>query len=337
MTQATPAIRSRARNDGIQDVRRRRREFNTNMVSLPILEAPFEQQRRRLPPWLKRPLPGGGTFAHTKQVVAHSGVATVCQEARCPNLTECWAKRHATFMILGDRCTRRCHFCAVQTAKPFALAEDEPERLAVAVAALRLSHVVVTAVARDDLPDEGATHFARCVRAIHSRSPGTTVEVLPADFHGRPECIETLCDANPEIYNHNIETVSRLSPMVRPQARYRRSLEVLRTAKELSSRVITKSGIMVGLGESHDELLHTFQDLRKVGCDVLTIGQYLQPSAAQLPVFRFYSPEEFADLGQAARQIGFISVATGPFVRSSYNAADVFEEALRRKPTDVRA
>ncbi len=336
MTQATPAIRSRVRNDGIQDVRRRRREFNTNMVSLPILEAPFEQQRRRLPPWLKRPLPGGGTFAHTKQVVAHSGVATVCQEARCPNLTECWAKRHATFMILGDRCTRRCHFCAVQTAKPFALAEDEPERLAEAVAALRLSHVVVTAVARDDLPDEGATHFARCVRAIHSRSPGTTVEVLPADFHGRRDCIETLCDAKPDIYNHNIETVSRLSPMVRPQARYRRSLEVLRTAKALSTRVITKSGIMVGLGESHDELLHTFQDLRNAGCDVLTIGQYLQPSAAQLPVFRFYSPEEFADLGQAARQIGFISVASGPFVRSSYNAADVFEEALRRKPTDAR-
>jgi lipoyl synthase len=279
---------------------------------------------------MKRPLPSGD-FARTVDIVEESGVATVCQEARCPNLSECWSKRHATFMILGDKCTRRCHYCAVDTAKPDPPAADEPSRLANAVARLALKHVVLTAVARDDLKDEGAGHFALCITAIHERSPQTTVEVLPADFHARRECIETLCDAEPELFNHNIEMVERLTPKLRPQGKYRRSLDVLRIAKDLAPHIITKSGIMVGLGESTHELHQTFRDLRDVGCDVLTVGQYLQPTLDKhAPVEKYYPPEEFDELGAFARSVGFLSVASGPFVRSSYNAAEVFEESKRR-------
>jgi len=300
------------------------------MVRLTVLAASDPAGRRRLPHWLKRPLPSGD-FARTRGIVAESGVATVCQEARCPNLTECWSKRHATFMILGDRCTRRCHFCAVVTARPQPPAADEPARLAEAVAGLALRHVVLTAVARDDLPDEGAGHFARCVGAIRERCHGTTIEVLPADFHARRECIGTLCGSGPELYNHNLETVERLSREVRPQARYLRSLEVLRIVKEMAPRIITKSGLMVGLGETPVELGRTFRDLRSAGCDVLTIGQYLQPTrSGHAPVRRFYAPEEFDAMAADARSLGFLSVASGPFVRSSYNAADVFEESRRR-------
>jgi len=271
-------------------------------------------------------------FAATRRIVEASGVATVCQEARCPNLTECWAKRHATFMILGDVCTRRCHFCAVTTAKPDAPAADEPQRLARAVAALGLAHVVITAVARDDLPDEGAGHFARCVRAIRRESPGTTIEVLPADFHARAECMATLCAEGPEIYNHNIETVRRLTESVRPQGRYDRSLAVIQTVKRIAPECVTKSGVMVGLGETVGELLETFGDLRRAGCDVLTVGQYLQPTRdGHLPVVRYYSPEEFERIAEMARAMGFLSVTCGPFVRSSYNAAEVFAETRVRR------
>jgi lipoic acid synthetase len=297
------------------------------VLELPVLTNTSPPNKRRLPPWLKRPLPGQADFVATRRIVADSGVATVCQEARCPNLTECWAKRHATFMILGELCTRRCHFCAVTTAKPRPPEADEPVRLAQAVAELNLSHVVITAVARDDLKDEGAGHFAACVRAIRDAAPRTTIEVLPADFHARPQCIRTLCDAEPDLYNHNTETVERLSPVVRPQARYRRSLEVLRIVKKLDPRTITKSGLMVGLGETTAELLETFRDLRRVGCDVLTVGQYLAPSKDHhFPVAKFYPPEELDELGDMARSLGFLSVAAGPFVRSSYNAAEVFEK-----------
>lgn len=285
---------------------------------------------RRLPPWLKRPLPSGD-FTHTRRVVADSGVATVCEEARCPNLSECWSRRHATFMILGEKCTRRCHFCAVLTAVPDPPAEDEPDRLADAVARLDLRHVVITAVARDDLQDEGAGHFARCVTAIHDKCATTTVEVLPADFHGRRDCIATLCEAGPELYNHNMETVDRLTKKVRPAGRYERSLSVLRTVKELDPKLITKSGLMVGLGETIDELKECFADLREVGCDVLTVGQYLQPTRDEhLAVEKFYHPDEFEELGEHARGLGFLSVASGPFVRSSYNADEVFAESHRR-------
>jgi len=234
-------------------------------------------------------------------------------------------------MILGEYCTRRCHFCAVSTAKPDPPQDDEPLRLATAIAALGLRHVVVTAVARDDLADEGAGHFARCVEAIHRRCDRTTVEVLPADFHARRECIATLCRAGPEIYNHNLETVERLSPSIRPQAKYARSLDVLRLVKQMAPHMITKSGLMVGLGETRAELRQTFRDLRSVQCDVLTIGQYLAPSLTDhLAVDRFYPPEEFDELHDEASSCGFVSVAAGPFVRSSYNAEDVFTEARRR-------
>lgn len=304
---------------------------NCDSLSGATMEATVVSEAgRRLPPWLKRPLPAG-EFSQTRRVVAASGVATVCEQARCPNLSECWSKRHATFMILGDRCTRRCRFCAVATARPEPPARDEPDRLAEAVARLRFRHVVLTAVARDDLEDEGARHFARCVGAVHDRCPDTTVEVLPADFHARPECIRTLCEARPELYNHNIEMVERLSPKLRPQADYRRSLEVLRMVKWIDPRMITKSGLMVGLGETTEELHRTFEDLRDVNCDVLTIGQYLPPTlTGHAPVVRYYPPEEFEELGECARGLGFLSVAGGPFVRSSYNAGEVFEESRRR-------
>ncbi len=299
-------------------------------LELPVVSNSPAKPAGRLPSWLKRPLPAGD-FAHTRDIVKNSRVATVCQEAHCPNISQCWAKRHATFMILGDKCTRRCRFCAVQTARPDPPAEDEPARLAVAVAQLGLTHVVLTAVARDDLADEGAGHFARCVAAIREARPETTLEVLPADFHARPECIATLCEAGPELYNHNLETVGRLAPGIRPQGKYRRSLEVLRIAKQIAPHIITKSGLMVGLGETVDELHDAFADLRAVGCDVLTIGQYLQPSLeGHAPVEKYYRPEEFEVLEAYSRKLGFLSVASGPFVRSSYNAADVFEEGRRR-------
>lgn len=299
-------------------------------MELVVLARKAQTSQRRLPPWLKRPLPAGD-FAHTVRVVEESGVATVCQEARCPNLSECWSKRHATFMILGDKCTRRCHYCAVATARPDPPAADEPDRLAEAVARLNLRHVVITAVARDDLGDEGAGHFARCVTAIHERCPTTTVEVLPADFHARGECIEVLCEAGPELYNHNLEMVERLTPQIRPQGKYRRSLDVLRIAKEIAPQIMTKSGVMVGLGETTEELYRTFEDLRSVGCDILTVGQYLQPTLDRhVQVAKYYTPDEFESLGEYARGLGFVSVACGPFVRSSYNAAEVFEESRRR-------
>ncbi|UCE61155.1 MAG: lipoyl synthase [Phycisphaerales bacterium] len=286
--------------------------------------------RRRLPPWMKRPLPGAD-FALTKHVVGLSGVATVCQEARCPNLSECWSRRHATFMILGDKCTRRCRFCAVETGRPEPPAADEPDRLADAVDRLGFRHVVLTAVARDDLPDEGAGHFARCVRAIRRRCSGTTVEVLPADFHARRECIQTVCGAGPDLYNHNLEMVERLTRRIRPQGDYHRSLEGLRIVKEIAPKVITKSGLMVGLGETTEELHQTLADLRRVGCEVLTIGQYLQPTLdSHVLVARYYTEEEFDELGRYALGLGFMSVASGPFVRSSYNAGEVFEESRRR-------
>lgn len=299
-------------------------------VELTVLADSPRPPQRRLPPWMKRPLPSGD-FSATTRIVSDSGVATVCQQARCPNITECWAKRHATFMILGDKCTRRCHYCAVETARPDPLAQDEPDRLADAVARLNLRHVVITAVARDDLKDEGAGHFARCVTTIHERCPTTTVEVLPADFHARRDCITTLCDAAPELYNHNIEMVERLTPAIRPQGKYRRSLDVLRVVKERAPHLITKSGLMVGLGETREELSQTFRDLRDVGCDALTMGQYLQPTRdGHAPVERYYPPEEFDELADEARAMGFLSVASGPFVRSSYNAEDVFIESKRR-------
>ncbi|MFH0983369.1 MAG: lipoyl synthase [Planctomycetota bacterium] len=304
------------------------------MLQLSVLPSTPPWPDGRLPPWLKRPLPGGQDFARTKGVVARSGVATVCQDAKCPNLTECWSKRTATFMVLGHKCTRRCHYCSVTTARPDPPDVTEPQRLARAVGELGLRHAVITAVARDDLPDEGAGHFARCIRAVRVHAPGVSVEVLPADLHARRDLVGMICNAGPDIYNHNLEMVERLTPRFRPQGKYRRSLEVLRIVKELVPRMITKSGLMVGLGETRDELLRTFDDLRAAGCDVLTIGQYLASTPQHAPVAKFYTPEEFAEFADRARERGFLSVASAPFVRSSYNAAEVFGE-IRRQIADA--
>ena len=299
-------------------------------MQLDVLESPAPSNRR-LPPWLKRPLPTGDILLSTRRIVEKSGVATVCEEARCPNLSECWSHRHATFMIMGDKCTRRCHFCAVNTARPDPLETDEPRRLAGAVAELGLRHVVITAVARDDLPDEGAGHFAECVREIRARSPECAIEVLPADFHARDDCLRILCDARPDIYNHNQETVERLSPSIRPSARYRRTLDVLRKVKQHLPQVFTKSGLMVGLGETREELHQTFVDLRAVDVDILTVGQYLRPTETHAPVARYVPPEEFDEIAAEAEALGFRAVAAGPFVRSSYNAAEVYEAINARK------
>jgi len=305
------------------------------VISPPILSNDSDKPRRRLPLWLKRPLPAGGAMNMTRRIIGSSRVATVCQEARCPNLTECWSKKTATFMILGNRCTRRCHYCAVETARPDPPEPDEPERLAEAVAELELKHVVITAVSRDDLPDEGAGHFAACIRAIRVRRPEATIEVLPADMHARPELIRTICEARPDIFNHNIETCERMTPIVRPQAGYRRSLDVLRWVKEHDPAMPTKSGLMVGIGESDDEIERTLADLRQAGCDIVTIGQYLQPTPRHTPVDRYLTPEQFEQLAELAYHLGFAGVASGPFVRSSYRAAEVFDrvrEGICQRP-----
>jgi len=262
----------------------------------------------------------------TRKLINGLRLNTVCVEARCPNLTECWSRGTATFMILGDVCTRRCHFCAVTTKKPLPPEEDEPERLAEAAAHLKLRHVVITSVARDDLPDEGASHFARCVAATRKKLPHATIEVLVPDFHARRELIQLVCDARPEVYNHNIETVASQQKRVRPGARYPRSLDVLRIAKELALGTKTKSGIMVGLGETKGELIQTMKDLRAVGCDLLTIGQYLRPSDRQVPAEKFYAPEEFNELANIAQELSFEGVASGPFVRSSYFAETLYAD-----------
>lgn len=281
------------------------------------------------PPWIKVRLPSNPVFFSTKALISDLRLHTVCESAQCPNRWECWSQGTATMMIAGDRCTRACGFCAVTTAKPFALEEDEPERVAEAVRRLKLKHVVITAVARDDLPDGGANHFARVIRAIRRMDPSVIVEVLVPDFHAQDWCIQIVLDAGPDIYNHNMETVERLTPLVRSRARYRMSLQVLRSAKALSPKVVTKSGVMLGLGETEPELFQTMDDLREIGCQVLTIGQYLRPSPTHLPVVKYISPEQFEFYGEIARKKGFEYVAAGPLVRSSYHAAD-FHPVTRR-------
>jgi lipoic acid synthetase len=274
------------------------------------------------PPWIKVRLPSNPVFFSTKALISDLRLHTVCESAQCPNRWECWSQGTATMMIAGDRCTRACGFCAVTTAKPFALEEDEPQRVAEAVRRMKLKHVVITAVARDDLQDGGAAHFARTINAIREMDPTIIIEVLVPDFHAQDRCIQTVLDAGPDIYNHNMETIERLTPTVRSRAKYWTSLRVLRRAKELSSRVVTKSGVMLGLGETEPELFQTMDDLRDVGVQVLTMGQYLRPSPQHLPVLEYVTPERFEFLGEIARKKGFEHVASGPLVRSSYHAAD---------------
>ncbi|MDQ6809182.1 MAG: lipoyl synthase [Verrucomicrobiota bacterium] len=274
------------------------------------------------PPWIKVRLPSNPVFFSTKALISDLRLHTVCESAQCPNRWECWSQGTATMMIAGERCTRACGFCAVSTAKPFPLEEDEPARVAEAVRRMGLKHVVITAVARDDLKDGGANHFARTITAVREMDPAIVIEVLVPDFHAQEWCIDLVLAAAPEIFNHNMETVERLTPFVRSRAKYRTSLEVLRKAKERSPKVVTKSGVMLGLGESDPELFQTMDDLRAVGCQVLTLGQYLRPTPQHLPVVEFVSPERFEAYGEIARAKGFEHVASGPLVRSSYHAAD---------------
>jgi lipoic acid synthetase len=255
-------------------------------------------------------------------LIGELGLETVCESARCPNRSECWTRRTATFMILGDVCTRPCGFCAVERGRPDEVAIDEPERLAEACERLGLRHVVITSVTRDDLPDGGAEHFRRSVLAVRRRT-GATIEVLTPDFDGRADLVDVILSAAPEMFNHNMETVARLQQHVRRKSQYEVSLSVLEHVKNVRPEIRTKSGLMVGLGETTEELLETLADLRSIGCDFLTIGQYLQPSPRHLAVVRYLPPAEFDELGRLARGLGFLDVASGPFVRSSYHADEM--------------
>lgn len=294
------------------------------LSALPIInigEAP-SASRRRLPEWLKRPIPTAGGMGFTKNLVAELGLETVCESARCPNRSECWTRRTATFMVMGEVCTRPCGFCSVPRGRPEALAIDEPDRLAEACARLGLKHVVITSVTRDDLPDGGADHFRRCVLAVRART-GATIEVLTPDFDADPAALDVVLSASPEVFNHNMETVARLQRRVRRKSQYAVSLKVLEYVKTRRPDLRAKTGLMLGLGETTDELFETLADLRAVGCDLLTLGQYLRPSPRHLPVERYLPPEEFEELGRMARKLGFLDVASGPFVRSSYHADEM--------------
>ena len=275
---------------------------------------------RRLPRWLKATAPGSPQYLQLKRLVKGLALNTVCQSAHCPNIGECWAGGTATFMILGDVCTRSCGFCAIKTGRPASLDENEPERVAEAISHLGLRHAVITSVNRDELPDGGSHIFARTVEAVHRRCPQTTIEVLIPDFQGNWEALAEVVAAAPEILNHNLETVPRLYPTMRPQARYERSLELLDRARQLGPSA-TKSGMMLGAGENRDETEQSIRDLARAGCSILTLGQYLSPSAQHVPVDRFLHPDEFTELGDFARGLGFRHVESGPLVRSSYHAA----------------
>ena len=274
------------------------------------------------PEWIKVRLPSNPVFFSTKALISDLRLHTVCEEAQCPNRWECWSQGTATFMIAGDRCTRACGFCAVTTAKPFALEADEPQRVADAVSRMKLRHVVITAVARDDLKDGGAEHFARTIAAIRAVSPGTIIEVLVPDFHNREEAVRRVIDAVPDVFNHNLETCERLTPVVRSRAKYRLSLAVLKRVKEIAPRMATKSGIMLGLGETEAEIFQTMDDLREAGVRVLTMGQYLRPTPQHLPVVAFIHPDQFKAYADVAYAKGFEHVSSGPLVRSSYHAGD---------------
>jgi lipoic acid synthetase len=279
------------------------------------------QSRPRLPEWLRFQLPVSRGFGQTRALLEELKLHTVCQSAKCPNHWECWSKATATFMIAGDHCTRACGFCAVATAKPLPLESDEPARVAEATRRLNLKHVVVTAVARDDLPDGGAGHFRQTVEKIRQLNPCTVIEVLVPDFLDNDASIESVLSARPDIYNHNLETVRRLTPAVRHRATYDRSLSVLGKVKaRRGDAIVTKSGLMLGLGETEEELFTALADLRRVRCDLLTLGQYLQPTLRHLPVVAFISPARFARYKTVAEQLGFLHVASGPMVRSSYHA-----------------
>jgi len=285
------------------------------------------------PPWIRVRLRSRpeGDFERTRELVRRHRLHTVCEEAACPNIGECWSRRHATLMILGDVCTRACAFCNVTTGRPSGLDPDEPRRLAEAVAALGLSHVVITSVDRDDLPDGGAHHFVRCIEELRRRAPSTSVEVLTPDFRHKPGAVEAVAAARPDVYNHNVETVPRLYRRIRPGASYRDSLALLRRAKQLEPELFTKSGLMLGLGEEADEVRAVLADLRAAQVDFVTLGQYLRPSPRHAAVERYWTPEEFAELGRTAEAMGFLMVSSSPLTRSSYHAEEDFQRLRARR------
>jgi lipoic acid synthetase len=287
------------------------------MIALPTLSpAP------RLPEWLRKPLPAGNGNFFTHHLIDELRLTTVCEEAKCPNRAECWSRKTATFMIMGDTCTRPCGFCSVHKGTPEALEADEPARVAEAAARLGLKHVVITSVTRDDLPDGGAEHFRRCILAVRERT-GAAVEVLTPDFQGNTAAIDTVLSAEPEVFNHNTETVPRLYRKVRGRADYERTLDFLAYVKKQRPATVTKSGLMLGIGETVEELFDVLADLRAVDCDTLTLGQYLAPTLKHIPVARFLPPAEFDDIAEKARKLGFKKVVAGPFVRSSYHADEM--------------
>ncbi|MCS6302489.1 MAG: lipoyl synthase [Nitrospira sp.] len=283
-----------------------------------VAHKPSTDHRLRLPPWFKIQARTGPDYLDIKQTMERLKLHTICEEAGCPNRWECWNARTATFLILGDICTRRCHYCSVQTGRPLPVDEKEPHRVAEAIHALGLRHAVITSVNRDELPDGGAWVFAETIRQTRRLNPTCTIEVLIPDFEGNEEAIAVVCDEKPEILNHNIETVRRLFPSIRPQGKYQRSIDLLARAKQHEMK--TKSGLIVGMGETLHEAREVMLDLRAVGCDILTIGQYLQPTRDHLPVARFYDPSEFALLKEEGLAMGFSHVESGPLVRSSYHA-----------------
>ena len=289
------------------------------------------------PDWIRVKAPQGTVYAETKEIVKQHKLTTVCEEAGCPNIGECWNKKHATFMIMGEVCTRACAFCNVATGKPQELDRMEPLRVGVAVGKMGLKHVVVTSVDRDDLQDSGADHFVKTIAAIRFKSPDTTVEILPGDFRGDMNAIESVIHARPDVFNHNLETVPRLYPTIRPGARYFRSLRLLQRVKEVDPSIFTKSGLMVGLGESREEVVQVMEDMRAADIDFLTIGQYLQPSPKHAPVDRFWTPEEFAQLEKTARNKGFLMVSASPLTRSSHHAGEDFEKLKAARQSKIQA
>ena len=286
---------------------------------------------KRFPSWLKKKLPSSANVSKTKELLEDLGLNTVCQSAICPNQGECFAKKTATFMIMGDTCTRDCKFCAVFPGEPTPLDSTEPERVAEASRRLKLRHVVVTSVTRDDLPDGGAEHFAEVVRKIREKIPGAIVEVLTPDFNGSIPSISTVVESEPQIFNHNVETVPGLYDRVRPSANYKQSLQVLEDVKRLDEEIFTKSGLMLGLGEKKTEVEEVIRDLHKVGCDIITIGQYLQPSDKHLPVEEYIHPDTFKEYEVMAKELGFKHVASSPYVRSSFNAEEFSDKYMKEK------
>jgi len=283
------------------------------------------------PDWIRVKAPVSKEYQSTRDLMHRLKLNTVCEEAACPNIGECWSQKHATVMIMGDTCTRACAFCNVKTGVPGALNPHEPENLAQAIAELKLHHVVVTSVDRDDLDDGGAEHFAQCIEAMRRRTPDTTIEVLTPDFLRKEESIGIVARARPDVYNHNIETVPRLYKTIRPGARYFNSLHLLKTVKEIDPSIFTKSGLMVGLGEDKDEVLQVMDDLRAAEVDFLTIGQYLQPTPKHAPIDRYVTPEEFDIYARQARAKGFLMVSSSPLTRSSYHAGDDFKEMKKAR------